>query len=130
MSIVVSETSPRALLDSAIQLSYTLNLMADGQTIEAASAAERGPGFILHEVEKILLKIREDMDVPYLPRKETVALMMRLREHINHISAVLTGNTVQFATADTTTLVELIDSLAHLNSSVSCRKERVGCITQ
>ena len=130
MSIVVSPTSPRALLDSALQLSYSLNLMAEGSADQTVCAADCGPGFILHEVEKILVKIRQDLDTPYVEAKQNVPLMMRLREHINHISAVLTGNTVQFATSDTTTLIELIDSLAVLNSSVNCRRERVGCITQ
>lgn len=131
MSIVVSETSPRALLDSAIQLSYTLNLLAEDQTAQVAY--DRGPGFILKEVENILLQIRKDLDVPYATpaTEDTPALMMRLRAHIDSISSVLTGNTVRFATADSTTLHELIDSLAVLNTSVSCRKESImGCTTQ
>ena len=130
MSIVVSETSPRALLDSVLDLSYTLNLMGDGGSRESVSASERGPGFILHEVEKVLLQIRTDMDIPYVEPEEKPALMMRLRDHIDCTSSVLTGNSVRFATPDSTTLHELIDSLAVLNSSVSCSKETVGCITQ
>jgi len=130
MSIVVSETSPRALLNSVLELSYTLNLMGDGDSRNAPAAAARGPGFILHEVESVLLKIRTDMDIPYQQPSEKPALMMRLREHINSTSAVLTGNSVRFATPDSTTLHELIDSLAVLNSSVSCSQETVGCTTQ
>ena len=56
--------------------------------------------------------------------------MMRLRDSIDSISSVLTGNTVRFSSPDSTTLHELIDSLAVLNSSVSCRKESVGCSIQ
>ena len=130
MSIVVSETSPRALLESVLDLSYTLNLMGDGDSRTAAPAAERGPGFILHEVEKVLLQIRKDMDIEYKEPEDRPPLMMRLREHINATSSVLTGNTVRFSSPDSTTLHELIDSLAVLNSSVSCRKESVGCSIQ
>jgi hypothetical protein len=130
MSIVVSETSPRALLDSALELSFTLNLMGPSDSRGAAPASERGPGFILHEVETVLLQIRKDMDIEYQVPEEKPPLMMRLREHINATSSVLTGNSVRFATPDSTTLHELIDSMAVLNSSVSCRKESVGCSIQ
>lgn len=130
MSIVVSETSPRALLESVLDLSYTLNLMGDGDSRTTAPMTERGPGFILHEVEKVLLQIRKDMDIEYKEPEERPPLMMRLREHINATSSVLTGNTVRFSSPDSTTLHELIDSLAVLNSSVSCRKESVGCSIQ
>lgn len=117
-------------MDSVLELSYSLNLLGEGGSRESASASERGPGFILHEVEKVLLQIRTDLDIAYKEPEEKPALMMRLREHINSTSSVLTGNSVRFATADSTTLHELIDSLAVLNSSVSCSKETVGCITQ
>ncbi len=130
MSIVVSETSPRALLDSVLDLSYTLNLMGEGESRNSPSASDRGPGFILHEVEKVLLQIRTDMDIAYDEPAEKPPLMMRLRDHIDSTSSVLTGNSVRFATPDSTTLHELIDSLSVLNSSVSCSKETVGCITQ
>lgn len=130
MSIVVSETSPRALLESVLDLSYTLNLMGDGDSRTAAPMTERGPGFILHEVENVLLQIRKDMDIEYKEPEDRPPLMMRLREHINATSSVLTGNTVRFSSPDSTTLHELIDSLAVLNSSVSCRKESVGCSIQ
>lgn len=132
MSIVVSETSPRALLDSVLQLSSTLNLLGDGDTPGATHVASaRGPGFILHEVEKILLQIRKDLDIPYEPEKEEQSkeppLMMRLRQHIDATSSVLTGNSVQFSSPTTTTLHELIDSISVLNGSVSCRRENLGC---
>ena len=128
MSIVVSETSPRALLDSASQLSYTLNLMGDGDGAEKTSTSSRGPGFILHEVEAVLLQVRKDLDIAYPAESEAPPLMMRLREHINATSSVLTGNSVRFATVDSTTLHELIDSLSVLNASVSCSKETMMCI--
>lgn len=129
MSIVVSETSPRALLDSVLDLSYTLNLMGEDGA-KQIPANERGPGFILHEVESVLLQVRKDLDIPYKDPADKLPLMMRLREHINSVSSVLTGNSVRFATADSTTLHELIDSLAVLNASVSCSKETVSCQIQ
>lgn len=129
MSIVVSETSPRALLDSVLDLSYTLNLMGEDGA-KQRPVNERGPGFILHEVESVLLQVRKDLDIPYKDPADKLPLMMRLREHINSVSSVLTGNSVRFATADSTTLHELIDSLAVLNASVSCSKETVSCQIQ
>jgi len=136
MSIVVSETSPRALLESAMNLSYTLNLMGDDDVKTATSTGSRGPGFVLHEVENVLIQVRADLDCPYVVEKknengtDSVPLMMRLRGHINAVSAVLTGNSVRFATADTTTLLELIDSMSVLNASVCCSQEKVNCTIQ
>jgi len=130
MSIVVSETSPRALLDSALQLSYNLNLMdSSAEDTASCSATARGPGFVLKEVESVLLQIRKDLDVLDAPAasdaQSAPPLMMRLRTHIDSISSVLTGNNVQFAVTDTTTLFELIESLSLLNRSV-CTTERRG----
>lgn len=135
MSIVVSETSPRALLDSALQLSYTLNLLGEDESADQRPVSSRGPGFVLHEVEAVMLKVRTDLDCPYIPKdlddddKDKLPLMMRLRDHIDAVSSILTGNSVRFATPDSTTLHELIDSLAGLNASVSCSKESI-CIIQ
>ena len=133
MSIMISETSPRALLDSALELSYTLNLIGDGadKDAPATSATSRGPGFVLKEVERVLAQIRNDLDVPEPPLAEgaePTPLMMRLRAHINSISSVLTGNTVQFAEDDTTTLHELIESLSILNRSVCTTERRSSCV--
>ena len=129
MSIVVSETSPRALLDCALQLSYNLNLMdSSAGDAPASSATTRGPGFVLKEVEGVLLQIRKDLDVldaAVSDEADAPPLMMRLRLHIDSISSVLTGNSVQFAASDTTTLFELIESLSLLNRSV-CTTERRG----
>lgn len=130
MSIVISETSPRALLDSALTLSYNLNLMDDsGADSPASSASTRGPGFVLKEVESVLAQIRKDLDVDDQDAGDGQAppLMMRLRLHIDSISSVLTGNTVQFAEQGTTTLYELIESLSLLNRSV-CTTERRGSL--
>jgi hypothetical protein len=134
MSIVISETSPRALLDSALQLSYNLNLMDESAGSDPpSSASTRGPGFVLKEVERVLGQIRTDLDVEEQGHDDGQAppLMMRLRLHIDSISSVLTGNNVQFAEQGTTTLFELIESLSLLNRSV-CTTERraplAGCL--
>ena len=130
---MITETSPRALLDSALELSYTLNLIGDSaeQDAPATSATSRGPGFVLKEVERVLLQIRTDLDVADKapgPGDVVPPLMMRLRTHINSISSVLTGNSVQFAEADTTTLHELIESLSLLNRSVCATERRSICV--
>ena len=118
-----------------MNLSYTLNLMGDDD-VKSTSTGARGPGFVLHEVESVLVQVRKDLDTPYVVEHtnekgaDTVPLMMRLRGHINAISAVLTGNSVRFATADTTTLLELIESMSALNASVCCSQEKVNCTIQ
>ncbi len=126
MSIVVTETSPRALLDSALELSYNLNLMADSGTGEGMAPTRhtvKGPGFVLKQVEETLLQVCKDLDVE---KKDNgnAPLMMRLRLHIDCISTVLTGNNVQFSHTDTTTLHELIESLSMLNKSVCTTESR------
>ena len=133
MSIVISETSPRALLDSALLLSCSLNLLGDDDSggPSSHSTASRGPGFILKEVETVLLQIRTDLDVQPADSgdSEPPPLMMRLRDHINSISSVLTGNQIDFASSDTTTLHELIECLSLLNRSVTTtQKAYMGCI--
>lgn len=129
MSIVVCETSPRALLDSALQLSHTLNLMSDEPSEPSTSQGVRGPGFVLHEVERVLAQVCKDLDMPTNPALEGTAppLMMRLRAHIDTISSVLTGNPISFANAETTTLYELIESLSMLNRSVNAQTQRQIC---
>lgn len=131
MSIVVCETSPRALLDSALQLSHTLNLMSDEPSEPSNSSGVRGPGFVLHEVERVLVQVCKDLDMPPVQDSaagETQPLMMRLRQHINTISSVLTGNPIHFANHETTTLYELIESLSMLNRSVNAQTQRQMCI--
>ena len=129
MSIIVSETSPRALLDSALQLSHTLNLMGDEPSVPATSEAARGPGFVLHEVERVLKQVCSDLDmrVPAPSSGDPPPLMMRLRSHIDTISSVLTGNPVIFSNSETTTLHELIESLSILNRSVNAHQQRTLC---
>ena len=129
MSIVVTETSPRALLETALQLSYTLNLMATDENSEdrPQELSNRGPGFVLKEVERVLVQIRTDLDIAPEHANDR-PLMMRLRDNIDAISSVLTGNSVIFKSPDTTTLHELIESLSILNNSVCSTQTRSYCI--
>lgn len=134
MSLVVSETSPRALLESALELSFTLNLISDddggeGATLNARPMAKRGPGFVLKEVESVLLQICNDLDLKDCTAGlDDVPLMTRLRKHIDSISTVLTGNKVEYGDSETTTLYELIESLSLLNKSVCTTERRSGCV--
>ena len=136
MSLVVSETSPRALLDSALELSATLNLLADdngeGAGVMEASDGRRGPGFVLKRVEDVLQQICTDLDLSTASdtRDADAAeepLMMRLRRRIEDISTVLTGNQVEYAEEKSTTLYELIESLSLLNKSVCITERRSSC---
>jgi hypothetical protein len=128
MSVVIVETSPRALLDTALQLSYTLNLMGDHDESDAQPAVVKGPGFVLKEVERVLLQVRSDLDIPQGDVSDR-PLMMRLRDDIDKISAVLTGNSVEFLSEDTTTLHELIESMSMLNKSVCTQRSHLFSCT-
>lgn len=120
-----------------MELSFTLNLLSDDDmavATEKGPPGRRGPGFVLKEVEKVLLQICKDLDLEPAGAAgdgaEAPPLMMRLRQHIDGISTVLTGNKVDFGDAETTTLYELIESLSLLNKSV-CTTERrstLGCV--
>ena len=92
------------------------------------SSSKRGPGFVLHEVERVLKKIRNDLDNQPDEKQKEQPLMMRLRADIDAISSVLTGNSVKFKSPDTTTLHELIESLGILNDSVCTTETRSMCI--
>ena len=101
----------------------------DGEGESALSVASLGPGFILAEVERTLKQIRKDLDVHNTDEKHPKPpLMMRLREDIDAISSVLTGNSVNFKQPDSTTLHELIESLNILNQSVCTKETRSFCI--
>lgn len=133
MSIVVIETSPRALLESALKLQWTLNLMEtteEGDEVPPAHTKQRGPGFVLKEVERVLQQVRTDLDAEADENTKKQPLMVRLRHHIDAISGVLTGNSVAFAQPDTTTLHELIESLTVLNQSVCTKQSRSNCTIQ
>ena len=119
MSHMVSEKSPRALLAMAEELHDHLNELRQETAIEASDGSRSTPGFILKRVELIFLEIRTCLDcAPTQASEAPDPLMLRLREHIDSISSVLTGTGVQFQSEDTTTLQELIQAVSRLNKSV------------
>ena len=126
---MVSEKSPRALLNMAEELHDHLNELRHETAIEAGDSSRVNPGFILKKVELIFLEIRQCLDCPVDAESGTKApLMLRLREHINAISSVLTGTGVEFQTEDTTTLQELISAVSRLNRSVCSTQSAQFCV--
>jgi len=116
---MVSEKSPRALLTMAEELHDHLNEFRQETAIEASSSSKNTPGFILKRVELIFIGIRQCLDcAPKETSDPPAPLMLRLRQHIDSISSVLTGTGIQFQEEDTTTLQELIHAVARLNRSV------------
>ena len=113
------------------QLYCTLHIDGPEQaTIDVVPEGEKpaGPQFILFRVETLMVDIRKDLDMPYTPSSsEEPPLMMRIREHLDCISSVLTGLPIKFQDPDTTTLAELIHSVSYLNRSVCTPAETVWC---
>jgi hypothetical protein len=131
MSKMVSENSPRVLLAITLELHDTLHMASavrPSDSIEAEQPSEEGPMFILKRVELLLLSLRKDLDTP--PDAEEIAkvpLMMRIRDHVDCVSNVLTGSPVQYKDPHTTTLHELIETMSFLNRSVCYTKENLWC---
>ena len=134
MSRVKQERSPRTLLDASRALKQALY---DGHcsvfstdevvidTAEAGSApasrpAANGTGFILKQVEDVLIDIRRDLDVPVLEDEgnSSQPLMMRIRAHTDEISNMLTGSTMMHPNDGSTTIGQLILDLNRLRASV------------
>ena len=125
---MVTERSPRALLDMTHQLYVTLHTEAvEEASIELVDVDSKEPQFILFRVEGIMKNIRRDLDMPYQPQEDPDPLMMRIRQHLDCISSVLTGTPIQFQSPDTTTLAELIQCVSFLNRSVCSPAETVWC---
>jgi len=134
MSRVKEERSPRTLLDSARALKQALydghcsvfdteELVID--EAEAGAPASRpistGTGFILKQVEQVLIEIRRDLDVEVKDDEGNASqpLMMRIRAHTDEISNMLTGQTMMHPNDGTTTLSQLILDLNRLRASVA-----------
>ena len=135
MSKMVSENSPRVLLAITLELHDTLHMASaarpSSDSIEAEQATQEGPMFILKRVELLLLSLRKDLDTP--PDQEDIAkvpLMMRIRDHVDCVSNVLTGSPVVYKDPHTTTLHELIETMSFLNRSVCYTKENLWCVVQ
>ena len=129
MSQMVSEKSPRALLAMAEELYDHLNELREETAIEATSGSRVNPGFILKKVELIFIEIRQCLDCPADTESGVrKPLMLRLRDHLNEISSVLTGTGIDFQSDDTTTLQELISSVSRLNRSVCTTQTGQFCV--
>ena len=85
-------------------------------------ANDTGPsktGFILKEVEKVMLEIRTDLDiVPAEGEYTDVPLMLRLRAHTDEIGKMLTGGTIVHPEDGMTTITQLIKDINRLRMSV------------
>jgi len=135
MSHLVEERSPRTLLDSAIRLRDVLYETSRGPSelvIESRSGdsgAVSGTGFILKEVERVLLEIRRDLNVS--PSSEECGskrqLMLCIRDHTNVIGETLTGVPLSHD-GDTATIVQLNSDLLKLCGSVSNKRSGGPCI--
>ena len=141
MSRLIDERSPRTLLDSAFCLREALYDGGDSVfdkkevvietsdgTSAPASRASTGTGFILREVEHVLVDIRRDLDIPVDPETGGASqpLMLRIRVHTDEISHMLTGSSVQ-PNDGTTTISQLILDINRLKDSVQ-DTTRSACI--
>ena len=129
MSHMTSEKSPRSLLLMAEQLNEHLNDLRPQHVIEDGQSKTQNTGFILKRVETIFIEIRNSLDCPYKQQETNAPLMLRLREHIDVISSVLTGAGVTYVAEDTTTLQELIAAVTRLNRSVCSGHTASFCVT-
>ena len=98
---------------------YTDEIVIDeGSASESDTAASR-TGFILKEVEKVMLEIRSDLDiVPAADQYKDVPLMLRLRAHTDEIGKMLTGGTIVHPADGLTTISQLIKDINRLRMSV------------
>ncbi len=128
MSQMAPERSPRTLLDAACSLRDVLYnsssrwnetevVIEEAKEGEEVKPREVTTGFILHEVEHVLLEIRKDLDSPVGERTADMPLMARIRDHTNVIGMTLTGRAL-CCDDDNTTIVQLIADLDALRCSV------------
>ena len=93
-----------------------------GGTSEPTSG---GTGFILKEVEGVMLEIRTDLDiVPKGGEYDDVPLMLRLRTHTDEIGKMLTGGTIEHPNDGLTTISQLIQDINRLRMSVENQASR------
>lgn len=98
---------------------YTEEIVIEtGSGNNTADTASR-TGFILKEVEKVMIEIRTDLDiVPGQHEYDDVPLMIRLRAHTDEIGKMLTGGTMQHPQDGLTTISQLIKDINRLRMSV------------
>tara|TARA_Y100000817_G_scaffold310064_1_gene300118 strand:- start:857 stop:1228 length:372 start_codon:yes stop_codon:yes gene_type:complete len=91
-------------------------------------ATSGGTGFILKEVEGVMIEIRTDLDiVPGETEYSGVPLMVRLRSHTDEIGKMLTGGTMTHPSDGLTTISQLILDINRLRMSVENETTR-ACI--
>ena len=122
--------SPRTLLETAQALRgvlYTTNgtlplseMVIEAEDVEVSQAASvpvTSTGFILTEVERVLLEIRRDLDISVEEATQDSPLMTRIRDHTNEIGKTLTGEALRHD-GQQATIVQLIQDLSTLHASV------------
>lgn len=98
---------------------FTEEIVIDTGTQGASDTGATKTGFILKEVEKVMLEIRTDLDiVPAQGEYADVPLMLRLRAHTDEIGKMLTGGTLQHPEDGLTTISQLIKDINRLRMSV------------
>lgn len=129
MSRMASEKSPRLLLQCVQELYDNLHesTTVDEAVIESGSGRSNA-GFILSHAESLLVDIRTQLDVPYSGDRKT-PLMLRIRDHVNQISELLTGTAASDTDVSSTTLHDLIRNVQALNRSV-CTVNEPTCVLQ
>lgn len=144
MSRIIDERSPRTLLDAAnglrdalydnnsAQMFSTSEIVIDksgGESKPLQPRVSSGTGFILREVELVLLDIRKDLDID-VNDNDTITqqpLMLRIRAHADEISSMLTGNSMGHPNDGSTTISQLILDLNRLRASVE-NHQRTACV--
>ena len=100
---------------------------ADEIVIEA-SEKKKTTGFILQQVDKVLLAIRSDLNVePGPSEKQDRQLMLRIRDHTNVIAETLLGVPLAHD-GESATIVQLNKDISSLCDSVSDQTTRPSCV--
>ena len=132
--------SPRTLLETAQALRsvlYSTNgtlplreMVIEAEDIDApapSAVPAASTGFILTEVERVLLEIRQDLDIAVKESTTDSPLMTRIRDHTNEIGKTLTGEALRDDSQQATT-VQLIHDLSTLHASVDTGRPSSSCI--
>lgn len=98
---------------------FTEEIVIDTETQGGSDTNTGKTGFILKEVEKVMMEIRKDLDiVPNDSEYTDVPLMLRLRAHTDEIGKMLTGGTIVHPEDGLTTISQLIKDINRLRMSV------------
>lgn len=100
-------------------------IVIDTDSGSTTDSSNGGTGFILKEVEDVMLEIRTDLDiVPKNGEYTDVPLMLRLRAHTDEIGKMLTGGTMNHPDDGLTTISQLIQDINRLRMSVENQTTR------